>query len=338
MTHWVEVLLKVVDGPTSPVIGIVRAAHVETGSRVIYDAHHGVAPSHVGFGLGEVRLLRDGRKTRIESLAGEPRFLSDGEACWVFDAQHDEPIESDLLNTRVHNPGRELIVSRPVEHWVRPGYSRPTRAIESTLFLGRPCWSIELETGRGSQPEVLTVDIETGAILKQDSAQGTAEYSRCAFPTQALPDSTFTWSGPVRAPLDVQAENTARWVERSQRDMEWFRETVSARRMQANVLVDFTPTEVRRDARHPDSFEAEFEKGSGRLWRRRRSDEDWLLPRNWTRHYPTPIRGWSTRDFDWACATGLGADSLTDETLIELQAMLHPGQPVTGVPPLPRAS
>ncbi len=81
--------------------------------------------------------------------------------------------------------------------------------------------------------------------------------------------------------------------------------------------------------------EADIEKGAGRLWRRARSTEDWLLPVNWTgRHYPTPIRAWSTHEFDWACAMDLGPGSLTDATLAQLQDALHPGHDMVGTPPL----
>ncbi|WP_194827873.1 hypothetical protein [Nocardia sp. XZ_19_231] len=333
MTHWVEVLLKIVDGPQRTVVGVARAAHADIGPRVVYDAHHGIAPSYVGFGLGEVRLFRQGRKTRMESLDGKPVFISDGQKCWVFQTGQDDPIETNELNTRIHNPGRELIVSRPVEHWARPGLTRPIRPIEEVEFIERRCWAVELKTGRDSSPEVLTIDIETGTVLKQDCQKGSAAYVECAV-SETLPDSTFTWTGPVRMPRNVHAEDMARRVERSKRNMEWFRDNVSSERMQASVLVDFTPTEVRRDPEHPDSFEADFEKGAGRLWRRARSSEDWLLPVNWTRHYPTPIRAWSTQNFDWACAAGLGPDSLTDATLMELQHSLHPGQDVVGIPPL----
>lgn len=334
MTHWVEVLLKIVDGPQRPVSGVVRAVHADTGPRQVYDAHYGIAPSYVGFGLGEVRLVRLGRKTRMELLDGTPLFIADGEKCWIFQAGQEDPIETNELNTRIHDPGRDLIVSRPVEHWARPGLTRPTGTIEEVEFLGRRAWEVGLKTGATDSPVVLTIDTETGTVLRQDSDEGSAAYVDCVV-SEDVPDSTFVWTGPVRKPRDVFAEDQARWLERSQRDMQWFRDNVSSERMQAQVLVDFTPTEVRRDPEHPDSFEADFEKGAGRLWRRARSDDHWFLPVNWTRHYPTPIRAWSTQEFDWACAVNLGPDSLTNATLAHLQTMLHPGREVVGTPPMP---
>ncbi|MDV6232236.1 MULTISPECIES: hypothetical protein [Rhodococcus] len=334
MTHWVEVLLKIVDGPQRPVIGVAGAVHADIGPGVVYDGHYGVVPSHVGFGLGEVRLFRFGRKTRMESLDGKPLFIADGQTCWVFQAGHDDPIETNELNTRIHDPGRDLIVSRPVEHWARPGLTRPTRAIEEVEFIGRLCWNVELTTGSRGSAMMLTIDTETGTVLKQDCERGRAAFVDCAV-VDELPDSTFAWTGPVRMPRNVFAEDRARWAEQSKRNMQWFHDHVSADRIQAHVSVDFTPTEVRRDPAHPDDFEARFEKGAGRLWRRARSTEDWLLPVNWTgRNYPTPIRAWSTQKFDWACALDLGPDSLTDATLIQLQHALHPGHEVLGTPPL----
>ncbi|OZD02786.1 hypothetical protein CH281_14485 [Rhodococcus sp. 06-221-2] len=334
MTHWVEVLLKIVDGPQRPVMGIARAIHADIGPRDVYDGHYGIVPSYVGFGLGEVRLFRFGRQTRMESLEGKPLFIADGHKCWVFEAGHDDPIETNELNTRIPDPGRELIVSRPVEHWARPGLTRPTRPIEEVEFIGRRCWKVELQTGSKGSPMVLTIDTETGAVLKQESEEGSAEYIDCALPEE-VSDSTFVWSGPARMARNVFAEDRAREVERSKNNMQWFHDNVSAQRIQAHVLVDFTPTEVRRDPEHPDSFEADIEKGAGRLWRRARSSEDWLLPINWSgRNYPTPIRAWSTKDFDWACAIDLGPGSLTDATVAQLQHALHPGQDMVGIPPL----
>ncbi|OZE93062.1 hypothetical protein CH302_23475 [Rhodococcus sp. 15-2388-1-1a] len=333
MTHWVEVLLKIVDGPQRPVTGIAHAIHADIGPRVVYDAHYGIVPSYVGFGLGEVRLFRFGRKTRMESLDGKPLFIADGQKCWVFQAGHDDPIETNELNTRIHDPGRDLIVSRPVEHWARPGLTRPTRPIEKVEFIGRRCWTVELKTGSRGLPMVLTIDTETGAVLRQQCEEGSGEYVQCVVSNE-VPDSTFSWTGPVRMARNVFAEDRARSIERSKSTMQWFHDNVSPQRLQATVLVDFTPTEVRRDPEHPDSFEADFEKGIGRLWRRTRSCEDWLLPVNWTAHYPTPIRAWSTDEFDWACAIGLGAGSLTDATVAQLQDALHPGQDVVGTPPL----
>ncbi|MBY6540284.1 hypothetical protein HQ325_16540 [Rhodococcus sp. BP-349] len=333
MTHWVEVLLKIVDGPQRPVSGVVRAIHADTGPRHVYDAHYGIVPSYVGFGLAEVRLLRLGRKTRMESLDGKPLFIADGEKCWVFQAGQDDPIETNELNTRIHDPGRDLIVSRPVEHWARPGFTRPTRPIEETEFIGRRAWRVELKTGAGGSPMVLTIDRETGAVLGQSGEEGSAAYVHCVV-SEDVPDSTFVWTGAVRRPRNVFAEDQARMVERSHRTMQWFRDTITSERIQADVLVDFTPTEVRRHPEYPGSFEADFEKGAGRLWRRERSSEDWLLPVNWTRQYPTPIRAWSTQEFDWACAVDLGPGSLTDATVAHLQNLLHPGQEVVGTPPL----
>ncbi|MDV6260014.1 hypothetical protein [Rhodococcoides yunnanense] len=334
MTHWVEVLLKIVDGPQRPVMGIARAVHADMGPRTVYDAHYGVVPSYVGFGLSEIRLFRFGRKTRMESLDGKPLFIADGQTCWVFQAGHDDPIETNELNTRIPDPGRDLIVSRPVEHWARPGLTRPTRPIEEVEFIGRRCWNVELKTGSKGSPMVLTIDTETGTVLKQECEEGSAEYVDCAL-SDELPDSTFTWTGSIREPRNVFAEDRAREVERSKSNMQWFHDNVSAQRIQADVLVDFTPTEVRRDPEHPESFEAHFEKGAGRLWRRARSSEDWLLPVNWTgRNYPTPIRAWSTQTFDWACAIDLGPGSLTDATVAQLHHALHPSKDVVGTPPL----
>jgi hypothetical protein len=333
MTHWVEVLLKIVDGPQRPVVGVARATHANTGPRNIYDAHYGIVPSYVGFGLDEIRLFRFGRQTRMESLDGKPLFITDGHTCWVFRADHDDPIETNELNTRIPDPGRDLIVSRPVEHWARPGLIRPTRPIDEVEFIGRRCWKVQLKTGSKGSPMVLTIDTETGTVLKQECEEGSADYVDWA-QSDELPDSTFTWAGPVRLPRNVFAEDQARWIERSKSNMQWFHESVSAQRILADVQVDFTPTELRRDPGHPDSFEAVFEKGAGRLWRRARSSEDWLLPVNWTPHYPTPIRAWSTHEFDWACAINLAPGSLTDATLAQLQDALHPGHEVIGTPPL----
>lgn len=334
MTHWVEVLLKIVDGPQRPVMGTARATHADTGPRNVYDGHYGIVPSYVGFGLGEVRLFRFGRKTRMESLDGKPLFIADGQTCWVFQAGNHDPIETNELNTRISDPGRDLIVSRPVEHWARPGLTRPTRPIEEVDFIGRRCWNVQLKTGSKGSPMVLTIDTETGTVLKQESEEGTAECVDLALP-EALSDSTFVWNGPVRMSRNVFAEDRAREMKRSKDNMQWFHDNVSAQRIHAHVLVDFTPTEVRRDPDRPESFEADFEKGAGRLWRRARSTEDWLLPVNWAgRHYPTPIRAWSTHEFDWACAMDLGPGSLTDATLAQLQDALHPGQDLVGTPPL----
>ncbi|WP_328810574.1 hypothetical protein [Rhodococcus sp. NBC_00294] len=333
MTHWVEVLLKIVDGPQRPVLGVARAAHADTGPRHVYDVHYGTVPSYVGFGLADVRLIRFGRKTRMESLDGKPLFIADGQKCWVFHAGHDDPIETNELNIRIHEPGRDLIVSRPVEHWARPGLTRPVRPIEEVEFIGRRCWKVEVKTGKNGSPVVLTIDTETGTVLKQESEEGSAAYIECVVMDE-VPDSTFVWTGPVRTPRNVFAEDQARWIEESKSNMQWFNDNVTAQRIQANVFVDFTPTEVRRDPEHPESFEAVFEKGAGRLWRRSRSSEDWFLPVNWTRHYPSPIRAWSTHEFDWACAIDLGLGSLTDATMAQLQDVLHPGDDVIGSPPL----
>ncbi|AMY19549.1 hypothetical protein [Rhodococcus sp. PBTS 1] len=225
MTHWVEVLLKIVDGPQRPVSGVVRAVHADTGPRHVYDGHYGVAPSYVGFGLGGVRLTRLGRKTRMELLDGQPLFIADGEKCWVFQAGQDHPIETNELNTRIHDPGRDLIVSRPVEHWARPGLTRPTGPIEEVEFIGRRAWRVGLKTGATGSPMVLTIDTETGAVLRQDSDEGSAAYIDCIV-SEDVAESTFVWTGPVRKPRDVFAEEQAHSLERLQRDMQWFRDNV----------------------------------------------------------------------------------------------------------------
>ena len=335
MTHWIEVLLTMIDGPATAVSGLARATHADTGPTTLYSGHYGIAPSHIGFGLGPLRLCRLGRRTRLETEDHIPIFISDGETAWVFQSDHETPVETTIANIRVHDPGRELIVSRDADRWARGRFRRPTQEIMDVEFLGRRCWKVELGSEEQSvPPQTLIVDIETGAIVQTDTQEGSAAFDTMSA-DRSISESSFRWTGATRSPIDLHAEHTAAEVLRKKQNMDWFRNSVCPDPMRASVVVDFTPTEVGRDVAEPEAFEAHFEKGAGRLWRRARSAEDWYLPRNWTRHYPTPIRAWSTQEYDWACAIGLGAHALTDATLAELQRSLHPGDEVIGTPPIP---
>lgn len=338
MTKWIEVLATMADGPQLPISGTVHSFRSETTPIQVRTVHYGVSPIRLGLWADDVHVLRHGRKIRIEDTAtGAPLFISDGTTGWGFDPDHDEPVETGVPNFDFIGPGKELFFTPPLENWIALR-RRPTRPVRDTEFAGRHCWEVELALQRNPAPATeLVIDTATGAVLAHHSADGSAgaHFLDVTVLDRLSGGDLFAWTGPSRTPLDIGQEERAREDERQRTRHEWFRAHVTDVPLQADVTVNFTPSEFAALDKDTGAFEAMFAKGLGTLWRRPRSQKPWHLPLHGVRNFPLAWRAWSTADFDWACALDLQEGSLTTETITELQRQLHPNDAVVGEPPIP---
>ncbi|MGW6694417.1 hypothetical protein ACWF62_11635 [Rhodococcus sp. NPDC054953] len=183
MTSWIQVLVAMDEGPTAPVHGVVRVVDPERTPELVSWASAGAPPVFVGLGGDEVRLWRDGPRTRIDTRTGEPLFICDGDTAWRF--EHDEPpLRADARRVHYLGPGRELAVTRPATDWLGNDFTRPTGPVVDTEFLGRRCWEVELAPPpRKPAPIRLIVDAETGAVLQQrNDAAGLAGLQQVLHP------------------------------------------------------------------------------------------------------------------------------------------------------------
>lgn len=332
MTAWIQVLVTMVDGPTIPVDGIVRTDRNSDEPITVFTASYGEKPVIISLGPDGARVIRDGRKTRVEKLTGELVLLSDGETAWHFHDDPSRPRQTSLERVYVASPGKQLLITPPTGHWVREDYARPTGPVEDIEFLGRPCWSVELAPRRPDKPSMrLIVDADSGAVLAAHSGDGIdgAAFDEATFGAPVDP-AIFTWVGPIETDDDSQRKMRAAAETRRRRTYDWFRENVSAADLHVPVLHDLTPQWIRIEDEATGAFSAGFGggEGDGILARRPRSSEPWEL------RYGESAAAWSTADFDWACWVFRG--TFDADGLALLQQRLHPNDPVVGQPDVRR--
>lgn len=265
------------------------------------------------------RVWRDGSRLRIEHPDGRPIFITDGTQAWQFTADDaHRPRTGPLDRATFLGLNQYLLRRRNVEEWT---------GIEPSVVAGveevaqRRCWTVALTPLSGRPgPLHFWVDIESGHILGFRS-DGTGEQSRYVDLTvgERLDDDLFTWSGQVFTPEEYEELLRERRLSRERERLEWFTGTITSSPITARVTVDFSPTTVSFHDPETGAFDA---VGRGTMLARRpRSGAGWLPPQWGEVHYV-----WSTKQWDWA-AKAFNAE-LDDESIIQLQQQLHPGEPV----------
>ncbi|BDC70166.1 hypothetical protein [Prescottella equi] len=85
---WVEVLVRMVDGPDLPVHGVVRCRYSDDDARRDgFGWMSGMRPVVLtGGGAGDdgARVWRHGPRLRVERMDGTPLMISDGHTSWRF--------------------------------------------------------------------------------------------------------------------------------------------------------------------------------------------------------------------------------------------------------------
>ncbi|WP_305094939.1 hypothetical protein [Prescottella sp. R16] len=335
MTPWVQMLVTMADGPALPVHGTMVPYRNSDVPLHYYYGTYGEEPVFLPLRSEGVRLLRWGRRSRIESLDGTVLFVSDGETAWDFTTDPDRPRCTEVKNVHSPGSGRFLVITPRVSHWAGEHWARPTGPVSDVEFLGRPCWSVELGATENSDPPEpslrLVVDAESGAVLGQHGGDGIdgAAFTEVTV-GEPLDPSLFTWDGPVITDDESRIRAGRGTPDEPDREesLQWFRDTVTADPIRVPVTVDLSPHSVHWIDRDAGAFSAELGQGryQGWLTRRPRSTEPWRV-----QTYSGQI-AWSTSDFDWAIQTRRGA--LDAVAVDSLQQQLHPGEPVVGTPPL----
>jgi hypothetical protein len=335
MTAWIEVLKAMVDGPHPPVQGVIaRSGQVESG---IYSYSGDIAPVYIA-GVDDLQVWRDGAKVRVETMAGDPVVISNGEAVWRFSHREQYPVRGEAREMAFMGPGKELLITRPAKDWVGDRWTTPTGPVKDVDYLGRPCWSVELAPPRGKEPfaRQLIVDQRTGAVVQQRvDAAGTA-VSFIEF-TAGIPidPAMFIWSGETSVPdvyrrTDFKSVQTPSLGMRTDEQQQWFRDHVTDKQLSVPVTLDLHVLKLR--SHHDDgSFDATIgDWPLGRLARRPRSTEEWNL------EWDIPVgHAWTTEGFDWAVGLTLGVMDV--DALAVLRGLLHPHESVLGAPPIVRS-
>jgi hypothetical protein len=330
---WIEVLKRIVDGPKAPIEGIIsRSGPVDT-ARLMTSGIDDVMPVYV-VGVDDLQVWRDEPKVRVESMAGKPLVIHDGEVVWSFAHHEDLPVVAPRQTVSYVGPGSELLKTQPASRWVGNDFTTPDKPIEEIEYLGRACWAVELKPPKHKPHAMqLVVDQQTGTILQQRQDGFDIAVSFIAF-TAGIPidPSLFEWTGPVRPPRlsppfeDFRSASIPSQGERKDAHRQWFSQHVTNRPLAIPIVANLTIENLRY---HHDDGAFDADIGSmvitGRLARRPRSSALWDLL--WDR--PT-LQAWSTEEYDWAIAMDTG--KLDDDALRALQELLHPGLPVIGHP------
>lgn len=327
MTSWVEVLVRMVDGPDLPVRGVIVSANgsASPGSGTGWVSVAGAAPPQftgTSATPGESthrRVWRQGAKVRIERDDGSPILLCDGTTSWRFARDNPVPITAPGDAVRYAGNGTHLITRRPANDFAGNDFTRPTGPVRDATFLGRPVWEFELAAPpRKIGPLLQRVDVETGLVLHQRAADGSVD-EWTEFEIGPIDDALFTWSGPSQTAEEEHRQVIARGDEERARRRQWFRDNVTDVPLRARIEVDLSVDYVHTFDDN-GAFEASIGQRflSGSLARRPRSAEPWEL------RWSGVVHRWSTTRFDWALS--LHDSVVTPESLRELQSQLHPGE------------
>lgn len=325
MVEWVQVLGAMVDGPTSPVAGVVEP-EVSDDRRRFTVGWAGRPPVIVDTST-PVRIWRHGHKLRAELLTGEPVYRTDGTTAWQF--TNGECVQAPIARVLYVGPGDVLIRTRSANDWTGTDFTRPTDSpILEIDFLGRHCWEVELAPpSHKPAPIQLVVDIDTGAVLQQrnDAFKLKVSYTEFAV-IDAPPPDFFLWDGPAVS-IDTRDAEVRAASERAIQDgIDWFRGNVTARPLRIEVPVDLDIQEV-RDRKDDGSFTASLRVPHtdirGVLARRPRSAEQWTFPAG---RSDGPVARWSTVEHDWSLVIR-GGIALDSAGLHRLQQLLHADSP-----------
>jgi len=320
---WVEVLVRMVDGPDLPVRGVVRCRYADDearrGGTGWVSGMRPVVLTGGGAGDNGVRVWRDGPRLRVERMDGSPLMISDGHTSWRFSDEHPDPLEYVDADVRYLGNGTELLERRDATDWVGNDFTKPTGPIGRVVFLGRDAWAVELAPPSHKPfPIQIVVDRETGLTLqsRNDGAGVVDEWVEFEV-GGTFDDALFTFSGPVRSAEEERRRQRSSHEEDASRRRDWFRANVSGEPLTVDVRADLSVRHVHTLDETTGAFEARLGDDrtiSGFLTRRPRSAEPWLL------RIADPVHRWSTRNFDWALA--VHGVELADGELDRLQAQL----------------
>lgn len=259
--------------------------------------------------------MEAGGLVRVEELDGSPNLIVASGSSWSFDGREDLPLQ--FLRAEVHYGyrGLGLLWRRQAQAFLGNDFTRPTGAIGSTSFLGRPAWTVELAPPAGKPyPMQLVVDAATGLVLQRrnDGFGSVDEWVEFVVGEQFDP-SLFVWTGPSRSEAELQrARNVEHEADLARRRL-WVAENVSSQPLRFDVEADVQLHEWDAET---GSFIASFADGQGSLARRRKSDEPWDLSGTWPVEHQ-----WSDDRWDWALS--LHGVTLAPGALESLQSQLN---------------
>lgn len=323
MTAWIEVLTALTDAPDLPIRGTIEELRVEGAAPKPIKggfAYSGRAPMLVVPGHG-CRIHRQSLKTRVDSIDGEPLFISDGIRAWDFKTQLDRPQVGSPDRVIYLGRNQFLVRRRSAAEWAGDDFTQPVGSVETTEFAGRDCWTVRLAPPAGKpHPLRIWVDIKSGHMLghRNDEVGVGAQFVDLTI-GEPVEDDVFVWNGPAYTPEEIQQlYKDQRHVQQQEQQM-WFLDHVTTAPLTIRAPLSFKPDDVR----HVEAGGFDASNGRTMLARRQRDAEPWS-PKWGVLHY-----AWSTREWDWA-AGALDVD-LDDQAVTELQQNLHPGESATRV-------
>ncbi|MGQ0631291.1 MAG: hypothetical protein ACT4P1_09625 [Sporichthyaceae bacterium] len=90
------------------------------------------------------------------------------DTCWQLERGHNDPITKPASSVHYFYGGTELLRRRGAEDFLGDDFTRPTGPVGSTVFPGRPAWTVELAPPpHKPHPLQLVVDAETGIVLQE---------------------------------------------------------------------------------------------------------------------------------------------------------------------------
>ena len=215
-------------------------------------------PVFAGIGIAEedgertgyrLRVWRDGRRVRICQLDGTPNLIVNEEYCWQFQPGEPMPVRSPARAVRYGVSGTDLLTRRDPNDFAGDDFTRPTGPVGATTFLGRPAWTVELAPPPHKPfPLQLVVDAETGMILQErnDDIGSVDEWTEFVV-GESLPEDLFSWDGPNRLEIDVQARRKAEHDAMIRRRSEWFIANVASLPLRLELEMDVLVHEYDED-------------------------------------------------------------------------------------------
>ncbi|MGB7362538.1 MAG: hypothetical protein WA931_05810, partial [Rhodococcus sp. (in: high G+C Gram-positive bacteria)] len=272
---WIEVLIRMVDGPTPPHRGRIRSRGEDGKPRknVGWAIVGGQSPPTISGGVDDavVTVWRDEKRVRIENSNGDPVLICDGERCWRF-RDPELPTVAPAKSLLFRGNGTELLTRRPASSWVGNDFTTPFGEIARTIFLGREAWGFHLEPPpHKPHPYGMVVDKETGLVLAQGIDQiGLLDEWIDLEVVDGFADELFTWTGPAESAEAAHRRTLAGHEDTSNERREWFRRNITGSTVRAVFSAPFDVQYVHELDESTGEFFASLGNGlvSGSLARR----------------------------------------------------------------------
>lgn len=161
-----------------------------------------------------VRVLKTGRRYRVETLAGKPLFIRGTDCAWRFPRASTVPIlvrDVDGAADQCFGSYSAAIDRPDANSWSDRGVDGLVGPVVATEYLGRAAWNVEVRASTTSPATAhLTIDSSTGLVLRWGDGLFGDDFRWTRInDLPEVADDLVTWTGETLEPVATVPEVAA---------------------------------------------------------------------------------------------------------------------------------